>query len=41
MEKVRMWISEIDPEDRKDIIENIIGWGSLVAILFMLSGICV
>lgn len=41
MEKMRAWINEVDPEDKKDILENIIGWGSLVAILFMLSGICV
>ena len=41
MKEIRTWIRELEPEDRKDIIENIIGWGSLMAIVFMLSGICV
>lgn len=41
MEKIRTWIRELDSEDRKDLAENAIGWISLMAIVFMLSGICV
>lgn len=34
-------VRRMDPEDKKDLIESIIGWGSLFGIAFMLSGICV
>lgn len=41
MKKFKAWIMEFDPEDRKDFVESIVGWGSLLGIVFMLSGICV
>lgn len=37
---IRMW-KESDTEDRKDFIEGFIGFASLFAICFMLSGVCV
>lgn len=41
MRKIKALIREMDPEDKKDLIENIVAWGSLFGIAFMLSGICV
>lgn len=41
MAKIKMWIHELDPEERKDLLEGVAGWISLMAIVFMLSGICV
>lgn len=41
MKKIKVWIREMDPEDKKDLIENIAAWGSLFGIAFMLTGICV
>lgn len=41
MKVIKTWIGEMDPEDKKDLIENIVAWGSLFGIAFMLSGICV
>lgn len=41
MENIKAWIREMDPEEKKDLIESVIGWGSLFGIAFMLSGICV
>ena len=41
MKVIKTWIREMDPEDKKDLIENIVAWGSLFGIVFMLTGICV
>lgn len=41
METIKAWIREMDSEEKKDLIESVIGWGSLFGIAFMLSGICV
>lgn len=41
MRKIKALIREMDPEDKKDLIENIVAWGSLFGIAFMLTGICV
>lgn len=41
MKAIKTWIREMDPEDKKDLIENIVAWSSLFGIAFMLSGICV
>lgn len=41
MKTIKALIREMDPEDKKDLIENIAAWGSLFGIAFMLSGICV
>ena len=41
MKEIRTWIRELEPEDRKELLENIAGWVCLMAIVFMLSGICV
>lgn len=41
METIKAWIREMDPEEKKDLVESVIGWVSLFGIAFMLSGICV
>lgn len=41
MKQIHEMIRSMEPEDKKDLIESIIGWGSLFGIAFMLSGICV
>jgi len=41
MKRIREMFRSMDPEDKKDLIENIVAWGSLFGIAFMLSGICV
>lgn len=41
MKMIKVWIREMDPEDKKDLIESVAAWGSLFGIAFMLSGICV
>lgn len=40
MKRIRDMFRSMEPEDKKDLIENVISWGSLFAIGFMLSGIC-
>ena len=41
MKTIKGWIREMDPEDKKDLVESIVGWGSLFGIAFMLTGICI
>ena len=41
MKTIKGWIREMDPEDKNDLVESIVGWGSLFGIALMLSGICV
>lgn len=41
MKTIKALIREMDPEDKKDLIENIVAWGSLFGIAFMLTGVCV
>lgn len=41
MKTIKALIREMDPEDKKDLIENIVAWGSLFGIAFMLTGVCI
>ena len=41
MKTIKGWIREMNPEDKKDLVESIVAWGSLFGIAFMLSGICI
>lgn len=41
MKRFTELIRMMDPEDKKELLEDIVGWGCLFGIAFMLSGICV